>query len=205
MQSSRPDFSYEQHYSGLVCGVDEAGRGPLAGPVVAAAVIIDPAHSIPAALQDSKKMTAHQREHVYEWVLTHTSHATALASVEDIDQMNILQASLYAMQQAVTGLSVMPSIALIDGNKMPDQLPCPAEAIVKGDSLSVSIAAASVLAKVTRDRMMLEIARAYPEYGFERHMGYGTAAHLEALRTHGPCPWHRRSFAPVKALLEEAA
>ena len=186
---------------GLVCGVDEAGRGPLAGPVVAAAVILDPARPIPG-LNDSKKLSAKRRE-----VLAIQIRATALAwavaeaSVEEIDRINILQASLLAMQRAVESLGIRPSHALIDGNRCPTTLPCTAEAIVGGDGKVASIAAASILAKTTRDAGMLKLHAIYPQYGFDRHMGYPTAIHLKALREHGATPVHRRSYAPVAQLL----
>jgi len=182
--------------SGLVCGVDEAGRGPLAGPVVAAAVILDPARPIPG-LNDSKKLSERRREvlaaEIREKAL---AWAVAEASVEEIDSLNILHASLLAMQRAVAGLAVAPERALIDGNRCP-QLAVPAEAVVKGDGKIASIAAASILAKTVRDAGMLVLHERYPQYGFDRHMGYPTAAHFAALEAHGASPVHRRSFAPV--------
>ncbi|MRD71702.1 ribonuclease HII [Rhodocyclus tenuis] len=181
---------------GLVCGVDEAGRGPLAGPVVAAAVILDPLQPI-EGLNDSKKLTARRREALAELIRSRAlAWAVAEASVEEIDRLNILQASLLAMQRAVAALSPAPVRALIDGNRCPE-LPCPAEALIGGDGLSAPIAAASILAKTVRDAGMLDLHRLYPAYGFDRHKGYPTAAHFEALRVHGPCDEHRRSFAPV--------
>ena len=185
---------------GLTCGVDEAGRGPLAGPVVAAAVILDP-HNPIDGLNDSKKLSAKRRE-----ALAIEIHAKALAwsvaeaSVEEIDQINILQASMLAMQRAVKGLALSPEKALIDGNRCP-LLACPAEAIVGGDGKVAAIAAASILAKTVRDAGMLSLHANYPMYGFDRHMGYPTAFHLQALREHGPSPVHRRSYAPVAQLL----
>ena len=185
---------------GLVCGVDEAGRGPLAGPVVAAAVILDPARPI-AGLNDSKKLSAKRREalaiEIREKAL---AWAVAEASVEEIDRINILQASLLAMRRAVEALSTRPEHALIDGNRCP-ALPCTAEAIIGGDGKVASIAAASILAKTVRDAGMLELHAVYPQYGFDRHMGYPTAVHLTALREHGVTPVHRRSYAPVAQLL----
>lgn len=182
--------------AGLVCGVDEAGRGPLAGPVVAAAVILDPARPIPG-LNDSKKLSERRREvlaaEIREKAL---AWAVAEASVEEIDSLNILHASLLAMQRAVAGLAVAPERALIDGNRCP-QLAVPAEAVVKGDGKIASIAAASILAKTVRDAGMLVLHERYPQYGFDRHMGYPTAAHFAALEAHGASPVHRRSFAPV--------
>lgn len=181
---------------GLVCGVDEAGRGPLAGPVVAAAVILDPARPI-AGLNDSKKLSAKKRvalaglirERALAW-------SVAEASVEEIDQLNILHASMLAMQRAVAALQVTPERALIDGNRCPS-LAMPAEAVVQGDAKVAAIAAASILAKTVRDEGMLVLHAQYPHYGFDRHMGYPTAAHCAALAAHGVSPVHRRSFAPV--------
>ena len=185
---------------GLACGVDEAGRGPLAGPVVAAAVILDPARPI-EGLNDSKKLSAKRREILAVEIRSKAlAWAIAEASVEEIDRINILQASLLAMQRAVDALGVQPSQALIDGNRCP-QLACPAQAIIGGDGLVASIAAASILAKTYRDAGMLELHAVYPQYGFDRHMGYPTAAHLAALREHGVSPVHRRSYAPVAKLI----
>ena len=186
---------------GLACGVDEAGRGPLAGPVVAAAVILDPARPI-AGLNDSKKLSAKRRAALAVEIRSKAlAWAVAEASVEEIDRINILQASLLAMQRAVDALAVRPSHALIDGNRCP-QLPCPGQAIIGGDGLVASIAAASILAKTHRDAGMLELHAIYPRYGFDRHMGYPTAAHLAALREHGVSPVHRRSYAPVAKLIQ---
>lgn len=184
----------------LVCGVDEAGRGPLAGPVVAAAVILDPARPVPG-LADSKKLSALRREKLAAEIRAralawHVAHA----SVEEIDGLNILQATLLAMQRAVAGLGLAPAEALIDGNHCP-RLAIPARAIVGGDATVAEISAASILAKTVRDAGMRLLHERYPQYGFARHMGYGTAAHLAALRTHGPCAAHRKSFAPVREQL----
>lgn len=188
---------------GLVCGVDEAGRGPLAGPVVAAAVILDPARPI-AGLNDSKKLSAKKREalavEIREKAL---AWAVAEASVEEIDRINILQASLLAMQRAVAALATPPEHALIDGNRCP-ALACTAEAVIGGDGKVAAIAAASILAKTVRDAGMLELHAAYPQYAFDRHMGYPTAVHLAALREHGVSPVHRRSYAPVARILQLA-
>ncbi|MCB1965227.1 MAG: ribonuclease HII [Candidatus Accumulibacter sp.] len=189
---------------GLVCGVDEAGRGPLAGPVVAAAVILDPARPI-SGLNDSKKLTALQRAALAEQIrATALAWAVAEATVEEIDRVNILQASLLAMQRAVVALAgadgpVVPSHALVDGNQCP-RLPCSVEAVVGGDGKVAAIAAASILAKTTRDAGMRVLHDIYPEYGFDRHKGYPTALHLKALREHGACLAHRRSYAPVARL-----
>lgn len=185
---------------GLACGVDEAGRGPLAGPVVAAAVILDPRRPI-VGLNDSKKLSAKRREALAIEIRSKAlTWAIAEASVEEIDILNILQASLLAMRRAVDALGVRPSHALIDGNRCPALL-CPAQAIIGGDGKVASIAAASILAKTFRDAGMQELHAAYPQYGFDRHMGYPTAFHLAALREHGVSVVHRRSYAPVAQLL----
>lgn len=181
----------------IVCGVDEAGRGPLAGPVTAAAVILDPARPI-AGLDDSKALTAKAREALYDLIIERSlAWCVASATVEEIDTLNILQATMLAMRRAVEGLSVTPTLAKIDGNRCP-VLPVRCEAVIGGDALVPSISAASIIAKVTRDRMLLELHETYPAYGFDAHAGYGTAQHLAALREHGPCEHHRRTFAPVR-------
>jgi ribonuclease HII len=185
----------------MICGVDEAGRGPLAGPVVAAAVILDPARPI-VGLADSKKLSAARREKLAVEIRARAlAWCVAEASVEEIDTLNILQATLLAMQRAVVGLAIAPSEALIDGNRCP-RLDIPARAIVGGDATVAEISAASILAKTVRDAGLLALHAAYPQYGFDRHKGYGTAEHLAALRTHGPTPQHRKSFAPVREQLE---
>ena len=186
---------------GRVAGVDEAGRGPLAGPVVAAAVILDPARSI-AGLQDSKRLSAARREILYDQICDRAlAWATGSASVAEIDSLNILQATLLAMQRAVAGLEPAAEHALVDGNRCPD-LACPATAIVRGDSLVAAISAASILAKVTRDREMLALDETYPGYGFASHKGYPSKAHLDALERLGVLPVHRRTFAPVRRVAE---
>jgi len=185
---------------GLMAGVDEAGRGPLAGPVFAAAVILDDLLPI-QGLADSKKLTPKKREHLYEIIKAQAlCFCVATASVEEIDQLNILQATLLAMQRAVKGLRLKPSKVLVDGNRLP-VLDIRAEAIVKGDSTVPSISAASILAKVERDRWCVEVDAQFPNYGFLTHKGYGTQVHLRALQEYGPCVLHRRSFAPVAKLL----
>ena len=185
---------------GLVCGVDEAGRGPLAGPVVAAAVILDPNNPIDG-LNDSKKLSARRRERLKAEICAKAlAWAVAEASVEEIDAINILHASMLAMQRAVDALSVTPARALIDGNRCP-KLACEVEAVVGGDGKIEAIAAASILAKTTRDAGMSDLHLRYPQYGFDRHMGYPTALHLRALQEHGPSPVHRRSFSPVRQLV----
>lgn len=181
---------------GLVAGVDEAGRGPLAGPVVAAAVILDDLKPI-AGLNDSKKLSEKRREKLYDEILAKALCCSiAEASVKEIDELNILQATLLAMRRAVEGLRLKPVKVLVDGNRLP-VLDVRAEAIVQGDALVPAISAASILAKVSRDRMCVQLHAQYPQYGFDRHKGYGTAEHLQALAEHGPSPWHRTSFAPV--------
>ena len=181
---------------GLVCGIDEAGRGPLAGPVVAAAVILDPERPIPG-LNDSKKLSEKKRDALAVLIRERAlAWSVAEATVEEIDRLNILHATMLAMQRAVAGLAVSPVAALVDGNRCP-QLAMPVEAVVKGDGKIASIAAASILAKTVRDAGMLILHAAYPHYGFDRHMGYPTAAHCAALETHGASPVHRRSFGPV--------
>ncbi len=185
---------------GLIAGVDEAGRGPLMGPVVAAAVILDDRNPI-KGLADSKKLTALRREKLYDEIRAKALCCSiALATVEEIDELNILQATMLAMKRAVEGLRLKPHKALVDGNRLP-ALAMLAEAIVKGDALVPAISAASILAKVTRDRWCAEYDLQYPQYGFAGHKGYGTAAHLMALREHGACPQHRKTFAPVAAVL----
>lgn len=181
---------------GLHAGVDEAGRGPLAGPVVAAAVILDELQPI-AGLADSKQLSAARLERLYDEIRAKAlCCSVALASVEEIDTLNILQATLLAMQRAVAGLRLKPVKVLVDGNRLPP-LDVLAEAIVQGDAKVPAISAASILAKVTRDRLLDELHLRHPQYGFNQHKGYGTAQHLDALRQHGPLPEHRRSFAPV--------
>lgn len=185
---------------GLIAGVDEAGRGPLAGPVVAAAVILDELNPI-KGLADSKKLTALRREKLYEEIQAKAlCYSIALATVEEIDRMNILQATMLAMKRAVEGLRLKPHKVLVDGNRLPS-LNILAEAIVKGDTLIPAISAASILAKVYRDRWCADYHLQFPQYGFAGHKGYGTAAHLAALKEHGACPQHRKSFAPVARVL----
>ena len=180
----------------LIAGIDEAGRGPLAGPVVAAAVILDPTRKV-KGLRDSKVMTPEQRDIVAADIRARAiAWAVASSDVSEIDTLNILRATLLAMRRAFDGLSIRPIEALIDGDRCPE-LTCPAYAIVKGDRDVPAISAASIIAKTTRDAMLTELDREYPMYGFARHKGYGTPEHLAALDLHGPCPHHRKSFAPV--------
>ena len=185
---------------GLIAGVDEAGRGPLAGPVMAAAVILDELNPI-KGLADSKKLTALRREQLYDEIQAKALCCSiALATVEEIDRLNILQATMLAMKRAVEGLRLKPHKVLVDGNRLPS-LNILAEAIVKGDALVPAISAASILAKVYRDRWCAQYHLEFPQYGFATHKGYGTAAHLAALKEHGACPEHRKSFAPVARVL----
>jgi ribonuclease HII len=184
----------------VVAGVDEVGRGPLAGPVVVAAVVLNP-RRVPAGLDDSKRLVMAERERLYEEIVERAHVSVVVASRARVDRMNILRASLWAMSRAIAGLSCRPDHVLVDGNMLPPGLPCAGEAVVSGDALSVSIAAASIVAKVTRDRLMGHVGRAFPGYGFEQHMGYSTPGHFAALDVHGPCPHHRRSFAPIRIAL----
>ncbi len=199
-----PDFQFElalQREGCLsVAGVDEVGRGPLAGPVVAAAVILDP-DRIPDGLNDSKKLDVRARERLYELIIEASTYCIAEANEAEIDAINIYHASHLAMVRAVRGLSKRPQHVLIDGNKIPADLGYPATAIVKGDAKSQSIAAASILAKVTRDRHMATLAQQHPEYGWEKNAGYPTKSHISALEQHGVTPYHRRSFKPVHNIL----
>ena len=197
-----PDFSIENEFSGIVAGVDEAGRGPLAGPVVASAVIIDREkipHKLSLELNDSKKLTKKKREKLFQEITNEPSikYGIGLASVAEIDKINILQAALLAMTRAVENLSLKPDFAIIDGNKAP-KLFCPCKTIIGGDAKSISIAAASIVAKVKRDEIMAEIAKEFKEYGFVKHAGYGTKMHIDAITKYGITPHHRKTFAPIK-------
>lgn len=183
----------------LVAGVDEAGRGPLAGPLTVAAVVFDPGHPRINGLDDSKQLNAAKRDLLYERIVERALawHVVVL-EVEQIDRLNIFQATMLGMRMAVEAVAHVAGVAHIDGNKVPPGLPCPAHALIGGDGLDRAIMAASILAKVSRDRMMLELHAQHPQYGFDRHKGYGTPAHLAALARHGPCAQHRHSFAPVR-------
>ena len=181
-----------------VAGVDEAGRGPLAGPVCAAAVILDPA-DLPKGIDDSKRLTAARRAAAYDEIMARAlAVALSFGSLAEIERLNIRGATLLAMRRAVSGLSLRPAHALVDGRDVPPGLPCPAQALVSGDALCLSIAAASIIAKVTRDRLMARLDALHPAYGFARNAGYGTRGHLAAIKAHGPCPWHRMGFAPLR-------
>lgn len=193
-----PDYEFEKAAvnSGFscICGVDEAGRGPLAGPVCAAAVIL-PEGAVIAGLDDSKKLTEKKREKLYDIIKeTAVAYSVAYGTLEEIETVNILEATYLAMNRAIEGLNVKPDFALIDGNRVPRGIKIPCETIVKGDSKSMSVAAASVLAKVTRDRLMLEYDKKYPEYNFKKHKGYGTKEHTKLIKQYGPCEIHRLSF-----------
>jgi len=198
-----PHFRYERKLAKRevwpVAGMDEVGRGPLAGPVAAAAVILDPAR-LPKGVNDSKALAAEERQELYEEILWRAvAVAVAFTSAAEIDRINIRQASLLAMRRALAALAVRPRYVLVDGNDLPRALCCEGETIVAGDAQSLSIAAASVVAKVTRDRLMGRLCQLYPVYGFSRHVGYATPEHLVAIAQHGPCPYHRLSFSPFKS------
>ncbi len=199
-----PDFTFEASLIGqgypLIAGVDEVGRGPLAGPVTASAVILDPSN-IPQGLNDSKKLSAKRRENLYDLILKSATVSVAHVSVEEIDRINILQASLLAMRNAVAALSPQPAHLLIDGNRVPDPINIPAQPIVKGDGKSLSIAAASIVAKTVRDRLMADLSLQNPGYGWEKNAGYPSKQHISALQRLGVTPHHRRSFRPVHNIL----
>lgn len=195
------DYSYELAAGeGPIAGVDEVGRGPLAGPVTAAAVILNP-QDLPAGLADSKTLSAARREALFTAIMASAQVSIAHASVQEIDDLNILRASHLAMTRAINGLPRLPAHVLIDGNLIPRGLTLPATAIVKGDAKSLSIAAASIIAKVTRDRLMVDLAQHYPAYGWDKNAGYPTKLHIQALQNFGVTPWHRQSFKPVHNIL----
>lgn len=200
----QPDFSYEtaarERVRGLICGIDEAGRGPWAGPVVAAAVILDPQY-VPSGIADSKVVKPADRDRLFDEITEAAVVGVGIADVARIDRDNILAATMWAMAKAVRGLDVQPALALVDGNRTPP-LPCPSETIVQGDALVLSIAAASIIAKVTRDRIMCALASSYPGYGWERNKGYGTKEHQAGLARLGVCAEHRRSFKPIRLALQ---
>lgn len=204
MSKTSPDFSFEiaarTRGAARIAGVDEVGRGPLAGPVTAAAVVLDPAR-IPVGLNDSKALTAKRRDALFEEILAAADVSIAHASVEEIDQINILRASHLAMERAIAGLAEVPDHVLIDGNLIPRGLTLSAEPIIKGDARSLSIAAASIVAKVTRDRIMVDLAQQHPGYGWETNAGYPSKSHISALQSLGVTPHHRRSFKPVHNIL----
>jgi ribonuclease HII len=199
-----PDFVLELAAEGRVAGIDEAGRGPWAGPVVAAAAILDPAtlpKSLANRLDDSKKLSKPVREKLFGELQDCAALGVGIASVAEIDEINVLAATMLAMRRATLALPVIPDIALVDGNRAPN-LPCPVQTVIRGDSRSFSIAAASIIAKVTRDRIMARLAAEHPVYGWERNAGYGTKAHQAGLERHGVTVHHRRSFKPIAALLK---
>jgi ribonuclease HII len=199
MSHPAPTFDIENSFDGLVAGIDEAGRGPLAGPVVAAAVILNP-YCTPAGLRDSKTLTEKRRKELAAALWKTARIGVGVSSVEEIDKLNILHASLLAMTRAAEALPVSPTICIVDGNQKP-KLSCPCYTVVGGDLKCMSIAAASIIAKVTRDRMMRDLAREFPQYSWEQNKGYSVVAHLEALARYGVTPHHRRSFAPVHNML----
>ncbi|VAV88063.1 Ribonuclease HII [hydrothermal vent metagenome] len=201
ISSQGPTYALEQQLDGIICGVDEVGRGPWAGPVLTAAVILNP-DNIPVGLNDSKKLTAKKRETLYPLIMETAHVGFGEASVEEIDQHNILQATLMAMARAVENLEIKPDHALVDGNRAP-KLICPVTCVKKGDSLSLSIAAASIVAKVKRDFLMAKLGEIYPEYGWAKNAGYGTAHHQKALSLVGPSRFHRKSFAPISKLITQ--
>ena len=194
---TNPDFSLELIHDGVIAGVDEAGRGPLCGPVVAAAVIFPKFDiDIPVVIRDSKQMSPHQRAIAYDWIIANTIWATGECSPAEIDELNILWASMRAMERAVSALKTKPDICLIDGNRVPKNL-C-GESVVKGDAKSLSVAAASIVAKETRDRIMHDLAQKYPQYEWEKNAGYPTKSHLQAIEKYGINEHYRKSFGPVK-------
>lgn len=208
LKKEGPDFSREDIALGLVCGVDEAGRGPLAGPVFAGCVYIPPetrGHPVWQAVRDSKQLTANRRDDLFAVIQTQACFGIAEATVDEIDSVNILQATYLAMGRAIETMRenfALPplDLALIDGNRAP-KIPYPVQTVIKGDALSISIAAASILAKVSRDRVMHDLHTAFPSYNWASNAGYGTPDHLAAINDHGPCPHHRKSFAPIKHMV----
>lgn len=208
-----PDFKFEDKLGPMVAGIDEAGRGPWAGPVVAGAVIFlnrDVDTALLEGLDDSKKLTAKKREYLYGLLFEEQKKGKLAigigeASCREIDEMNILQATFLAMRRAYDALGANPKAALIDGNQKPKNFPCPVQTVIKGDALSFSISAASIVAKVYRDRLMADLASRYPYYAFEKNAGYGTAAHIAGLKEHGICPEHRCSYKPIQAILNKTA
>jgi ribonuclease HII len=201
---AKPHFRRERSFAAKgiwpIAGIDEAGRGPLAGPVAAAAVVLDP-RNLPKGLNDSKVLSAEVRDLLFDDIMRRAVAVTvAFSSAAEIDRINIRQATLSAMRRALAGLSVAPSYVLVDGNDLPANLICPGETIIAGDASSLSIAAASIIAKVTRDRMMRRLCLHHPQYGFSQHFGYATKAHRDAIERHGPSPFHRLTFSPFKTL-----
>ncbi len=205
-----PDFLYEKQFSGMVAGIDEAGRGPWAGPVAAGAVVFLNENIHPdllSGLDDSKKLSAKKREKLYNLLIEeeekgNLSCGLGWASAREIDEFNILQATFLAMRRAAENLKVKPEAALIDGNREPKNFICPCRTLIKGDSLSLSVSAASIIAKVSRDKLMCALAQKYPYYGFEKNAGYGTALHIEGLKKYGVCEEHRKSYKPIQAFLQ---
>ena len=201
VKNNKPTFDLEKEIGGVICGVDEVGRGPLAGPVIAAAVILDP-NNIPHHLNDSKKLSAKKREEINDVIIATAEYGYGEASLEEIDELNILHASMLAMQRAVANLPRKVDHILVDGNRLP-HFDAAATAVIKGDQKSLSIAAASIIAKVKRDLLMKKLAKIHPEYGWERNSGYGTREHMKALSLVGPSRFHRKSFAPIRDLMTQ--
>lgn len=207
-----PDWSEENKFTGIIAGVDEAGRGPWAGPVVAGAVIFLTRNVNPvllASLNDSKKLSAKKREELYSLIINESEkgnlcYGIGQSSATEIDEKNILQATFNAMRRAVESLSVKPDVALIDGNQTPKPFNCETKTVIKGDSISLSISAASIIAKVYRDNLMKELAKEYPQYGFEKNAGYGTKVHIEALNKYGICKEHRKTYKPILEIINKA-
>jgi len=200
-QSPKPTYDLERDIGGVICGVDEVGRGPLAGPVIAAAVILNP-ENIPHHLNDSKKLSAKKRQELNDIILATAEYGYGEANLEEIDELNILHASMLAMQRAVANLPRKVDHILVDGNRIPD-FDAPATAVIKGDQKSVSIAAASIIAKIKRDFLMKKLGEIHPEYGWERNSGYGTREHMKALNLVGPSRFHRKSFTPIRDLMTQ--
>ncbi len=197
-----PDFSLESHYQGIIVGVDEVGRGPWAGPVVAAAAVV-PMSAPVDGINDSKKLSAKKRQLMYDRIMEHAQVGIGSASVQEIDHINILAATKLAMKRAIADLDLVPDVVLVDGNQTFDTgFDCPVYPVIKGDSVSMSIAAASIVAKVTRDRLMAQLAQEFPYYGWEKNAGYGTKDHQVGLSDHGVCMHHRKSFKPIANLLQ---
>ena len=198
------DFSIESTLSGFIAGVDEAGRGPWAGPVVAAAVVINKdLIDIDSGINDSKKVSKKNREFLFDKIISTSHFGVGITSVENIDKLNILEATKLAMVDAINQINLKLDYVLVDGNQLPQSLPCPAQAVIKGDSKSISIAAASIIAKVTRDRIMEKLHKEFPVYGWNSNSGYGTKDHIEAIARHGICIHHRKSYAPIRKILQQ--
>lgn len=202
MSASLPTLAIESEYDGIIVAIDEVGRGPWAGPVVACATVLD-VNGIPDGIRDSKQLSRTKRETLFDAICSSARTSIGLSTVREIEELNIFHATMQAMCRAYEGLGVDATVALIDGNHAPKDLPCPTRCVVKGDAISLSIAAASIVAKVTRDRMMAELAQEHPGYGWETNVGYGTREHQEGIRTFGLTPHHRRNWGPIRAILDK--